>query len=141
MQAQATPERGKPLCTHAVQYVTKWYVSHTDSAQAAAVEAENLNWLSGFSLSKEDFQCWQMDDGGKRNGVEGLESTHTHENNGPILKEQKTSVVVHEDVSALTLYSVCRALLTPQHVYSITNYHILYMHVKQNAVIVLSAKV
>lgn len=109
MQAQPTPERGKPLCTHAVQYVTKWYVSHTDNAQAAAVEAENLNWLSGFSLSKEDFQCWQMDDGGKRNGVEGLESTHTHENNGPILKEWETSVVVHEDVSATLLCVSCFA--------------------------------
>ncbi len=78
--AQRTLEGDKPVCTHAVQYVTKWYVSHTDNAQAAAVEAENLNWLSGFSLSKEDFQCWQMDDGEKRNGVEGLESTHTRIN-------------------------------------------------------------
>lgn len=49
-----------------------------DKQQAAAVETENLNRLSGFSLSKEDFQCWQMDDGQKRTGVEGLESIHTH---------------------------------------------------------------
>lgn len=53
-------------------------MNHTDNAQGAAVEGENLNRLSGFSLSKEDFQCWQMDDGGKKNGVEGLESLHTH---------------------------------------------------------------
>lgn len=59
-------EGGKPVCAHTVQYVTKWYVSHTDNAQAAAVEAGSLNRLSGFSLSKEDFQCWQMDDGEKK---------------------------------------------------------------------------
>lgn len=72
--AQCNPlYRGdKLVCTHAVQYVTKRYVIHTDNAQTAAVEAESLYRLSGFSLSKEDFQCWQMDDGEKRNGVEGL---------------------------------------------------------------------
>lgn len=83
--------------------------------------AETLNRLSGFSLSKEDVQCWQIDDGEKRNGVEGLESihthtrinTHTHAHNGPILKEYKTSVVVHQDVrpslylSEPTLYILC----------------------------------
>lgn len=66
VQAQPTLEEGKPVCTHAPQYVTKWYVSHTYRAQAAA-----LDRLSGFSLSKKDFQRWQMDDGEKRNGVEG----------------------------------------------------------------------
>lgn len=72
------PESRAGCCVHTVvQYVTVWYVSNTDNAQAAALEAENLNWLSGFSLSKLDFQCWQMDDGGKRNGVKGFESTHT----------------------------------------------------------------
>lgn len=33
------------------------------------------SWLSGFPLSKEIFQCWQMDDRGKRNGAESL---HAH---------------------------------------------------------------
>lgn len=80
VQAQPTLEGDKPVSTHAIQYLSKWYVSHTDNAQAAAVEAENLNRLSGFSLSKEDFQCWQMDEGEKRNGVEGLESICTNIN-------------------------------------------------------------
>lgn len=56
----------KPVSTNIVQYLRKWYVYHTDNAQAAAVEAKNLNRLSGFSLSKEDFQCWQMGGGEKK---------------------------------------------------------------------------
>lgn len=75
VQAWPTQEEGELVCSHAAHRVTKWYVGHTHNVHAAA---QNLNRLSGFSLSKEDFQCRQMDDGEKRNGVEGLESTHTH---------------------------------------------------------------
>lgn len=123
--------------------MTKWYVSYTDNAQAAAVEAENLNWLSGFfPLSKEDFQCWQVaDDGGEGSGLEGLESTHTHKHkdNGPILKAQKTSIVLHKDVSAPSLPSVCRTLITVKYAYSTANCHTLHLNLKQNALIVLQA--
>ena len=62
-----------------VQYVRKWYARHTDNTQAAAVEAENLNRLSGFSLSKEDFQCWQMGGAEKKEWGGGFRvNTHTY---------------------------------------------------------------
>lgn len=47
-------------------HVRKRCVGRADNTQCAAGEAENLNRLSGFSLSKEHFQCWQMDDGEKK---------------------------------------------------------------------------
>lgn len=52
---------------------------------------------------------WMMEE--KRNGVEGLESICTHEHNGPILNERKTSAhrVVHLRASTVcaSLYKRC----------------------------------
>lgn len=63
VQAQPSPQGDKPVCTHTLQYVTLWYVSHTDNAQAAAVEAENLNRLSGFFCQRRTFSVgrWMIE--------------------------------------------------------------------------------
>lgn len=79
MHKHSPLEREKPVCTHAGLYVKKC-VCHTGGAQSCSCgswKSQQAEWV--FPLSKEDFQCWQMDDGErKKNGVEGLESMHTH---------------------------------------------------------------
>lgn len=52
VQVQPTLEGDKPVCTHAIQCVTKWYVNHTDNAQGAAVEVlkQQAEWV--FSVKR-----------------------------------------------------------------------------------------
>lgn len=80
-----------------------------NSTQAAAVEAENLSRLSGFVLSKDDFQCWQMDDGEKKGKGWRVWSQYTCTDTMALFwKSAKTSAhrVVHLTVCA-SLYKCC----------------------------------
>lgn len=61
IQFKHNPLEGTNRCAH--MFETKWYVSHTDNAQAAAVEAEHLNRLSGFLCQRRTFNVgrWMME--------------------------------------------------------------------------------
>lgn len=99
------------------------------------LKPQQAEWVS---VSKEDFQCWQMDDGERWNGVEGLESTHTC-TQWPYFERE--CVCTSRCVCADTLLSVSLFffLQTPQYVS--LSCHILHMNSEQNGVIVPGTKV
>lgn len=95
------------------------------------LKPQQAEWVS---VSKEDFQCWQMDDGERWNGVEGLESTHTC-TQWPYFERE--CVCTSRCVCADTLLSVSLFFFFYKH-RSMSPYPVIYCTLTQSKMVSLS---
>lgn len=109
VQAQPTPETGKPVYTCSTlcdKMVCQLYRQCT-SCSCRSRKSQLVEWVfsvkGGLSVLA-DGRWWRKREWG--GGFRVNTHTHKHKDNGPILKARKTIIVVHKDVSAHTFLCV-----------------------------------
>lgn len=156
MHKHSPLEKGKKGCVHAGLYVTKC-VCHTGGSQSCSCgswKSQQAEWV--FPLSKEDFQCWQMDDGERKKewggGFRVNAHTLTHMNTmAPFWKSAKQvsyCIKMCTQTSLCPKPTLCFLFVTPslyKHcgmsaflLKSITNEHARIVNSLQCVVIVLT---